>query len=67
MSELIVLEEARTLVMEAVRTVNELDEGGPPELHDSLRRIRCRLDSVLESIDRTTDPDPFWPGLAARA
>ncbi len=67
MSESTSLYEVRTRVTEALRVVNDIGGDGPPALHVDLRRMRLELHSALQSIDRATDPDPFWPRLAARA
>ena len=67
MAEFIALCEARTLMTEALRFVNDVGEDAPPELNVDLRRVRHHLDSAIQSVDRATDPDPVWPRLAARA
>jgi hypothetical protein len=67
MSEFNPLWELRSSVTEALRVANDVDEDASPELHTALREIRLRLHSVLRSVERATDPHPFWPGLAARA
>jgi hypothetical protein len=67
MSELIALCEARALMSEALRVVNDVDGDALPESHAGLRCIRHHLHSALKGIDRVTVSDPFWPGLAARA
>ncbi len=67
MSNFISLREVRTLITDVLRVANDLDEGGPPELHPDLQRIRHCLHSALKSIDRATAPDPLWPGPVARA
>jgi len=61
------LREVRTLMTEALRVANEVDQGASPELHTDLKQIRDLLDGALERIDGAMDPDPVWPGLAARA
>ena len=60
------LREVRTLMTEALRVANEVDQGASPELHTDLKQIRDLLDGALERIDGAMDPDPVWPGLAAR-
>jgi hypothetical protein len=67
MSEFIALCEARTLMTEALRVVNDVGEDASPELHAGLRRVRHHLDSAIQGVYRATDPDPTWPGFAARA
>jgi len=59
--------EARSLMTEALQVANDVDQGAPPELHIGLEHIRDLLDGALERIDGAMDPDPVWPGLAARA
>jgi len=61
------LREVRTLMTEALRVANEVDQGASPEMHIDLKQIRDLLDGALERIDGAMDPDPVWPGLAARA
>ena len=63
MSEFNPFWELRGSVVEALRVANDVDEDASPELNTA----KLRLHSLLQSIDRATDPDPFWPGLAARA
>jgi len=67
MSEFIPLREVRTLMAEALRAVNDVDEDASPDLRVDLRRVRHELHSAILDIDRATDPDPLWPGLAAKA
>jgi hypothetical protein len=67
MSEFIALCEARTLMTDALRVVNDVGEDALPELGADLRCVRHHLDSAIQSVDRAMDPDPSWPGLAARA
>ena len=67
MSESTLLYQVRTLMAEALRAVNDIREDPPPDLRVDLRRMRHELHSAILDIDRATDPDPFWPGLAARA
>jgi len=66
-AEMSKLSEARSLMTEALRVANNVDQAAPPELHSGLEHIRDLLDCVLERIDGVTDPDPIWPGLTARA
>jgi hypothetical protein len=61
------LRELWSSVIEALRVANDVDEHASPEVHSALRKIRPHLHSVLQSLERATDPDPFWPRLAARA
>jgi hypothetical protein len=61
------LGEVRSLMTEALQVAKEVDQGAPPELHADLQQIRDLLDSAIERVDGAIDPDPFWPGLAARA
>ena len=67
MFEFIALCEARTLMTEALRVVNDVGEDALPELGADLRCVRHHLDFAIRSVDRATDPDPIWLGLAARA
>ncbi len=59
----------RTLMSEALRIVNDADEDAPPELRGSLGDLRNLLHSAVERIDGAMDPNPNppWPGIAARA
>jgi len=66
-AEMSKLSEARSLMTEALRVANDVDQDAPPELHAGLEHIRDLLDCVLERIDGVMDPDPIWPGLTARA
>ncbi len=59
--------EARSLMTEALRVANDVDQGAQPELHVGLEHIKNLLDCALGRIDGAMDPDPVWPGLAARA
>jgi hypothetical protein len=59
--------EARSLMTEALRVADAVDQDAPPEFHTGLEHIRNLLDCALERIDGAMDPDPLWPGLAARA
>ena len=67
MSEFIALCEARTLMTEALRVVNDVGEDAAPELNVELRCVRHYLDAAIQGVYRATDPAPTWPGLAARA
>jgi hypothetical protein len=66
-TEFIALCEVRTLMTEALQIVDDVGEDAPPELHIGLQRMRRHLHSAIKSIDLATDPEPVWPGLAARA
>jgi len=61
------LSEARSLMTEALRVANDVDQDAPPELHAGLEHIRDLLDWVLERIDGVTDPGPDLARLTARA
>jgi hypothetical protein len=61
------LDGVRSLMTEALQAANDADQGAPPKLHAGLEQIRGLLDSAVERIDGAMDPDPVWPGLAARA
>ena len=45
------LNEARSLMTEALRAASDVDQDAPPELHAGLEHIRDLLDCVLERID----------------
>jgi hypothetical protein len=66
-SEFIALCEVRTLMTEELEVVNDVGEDAPPALDIVLQRTRHHLQFAIKNIDRATDPDPLWPGLAARA
>jgi hypothetical protein len=57
------LGEARGFVTEALRVANDVEQVASPELHAGLAHIRDLLGSAVEAME----PDPIWPGLAARA
>ena len=59
------LGEIRSLLTDALRTLNDLSDA--PDLEPGLGRMRDILHSAVERIDAKTDPNPLWPGLAARA
>jgi hypothetical protein len=61
------LGETRSLLVEALRTLNDLSDNAPPELETGLGRIRDILHSAVERIDAERNPNPLWPDLAARA
>ena len=67
MSDLANLREVRNLMTQALRVLNDMDDRAPPEFRTYLDSIRNRLHSALKSIDRVTELDSLWPGLAARA
>jgi len=60
------LHEVRSLMNEALRVANDVDQNVPPELHLGLEHIRDLLDCAIKS-DGGTDAQPIRPGLAARA
>ncbi len=66
-AEMSKLSEARSLMTEALRVANDVDQDAPPELHAGLEHIRDLLDWVLERIDGVTDPGPDLARLTARA
>jgi hypothetical protein len=55
--------DARSLMTEALRVANDVDQDAPAELHPGLEQIRALLDCALERIDGVMDPDPVRPGL----
>jgi hypothetical protein len=61
------LHEVRSLMNEALRVANDVDQNVPPELHLGLEHIRDLLDCAIKSMDGEPDAQPTWPGLAARA
>ncbi len=61
------LREARSLMTEALRVANDVNQDVPPELHIGLEHIRDLLDCAISRIDGAMDADPVWPSLAARA
>ena len=61
------LGEIRSLLTDALRTLNDLSDNTPPDLEPGLGRIRDIVHCAVERIDAKRDPNPLWPGLAARA
>ncbi len=61
------LHEVRSLMNEALRVANDVDQDVPPELHLGLEHIRDLLDCAIKSMDSATNTQPVWPSLAARA
>jgi hypothetical protein len=61
------LREARSLMTEALRVANDVNQDVPPELHTGLEHIRDLLDCAIRSMDGAMDADAVWPSLAARA
>jgi hypothetical protein len=58
LAEFIPLWEVRTLMTDALRVVNDVDERAPPGLHAGF---------AAHQASSATAADPPWPGLNARA
>jgi hypothetical protein len=61
------LHEVRSLMNEALRVANDIDQDVRSELHLGLEHIRGLLDCAIKSMDSARDTQPVWPSLAARA
>jgi len=56
------LHEVRSLMNEALRVANDVDQDVPPELHLGLEHIRDLLDCAIKSMDARRILSPY--GLA---